>query len=114
MRPTASFRPVSVSNTALASTNRCRVIGPALRLDAGLRLAEFEALDAAVLDVNLNGTYVWPLAEKLHSRRVPYLLLTGFGAALDVPTAARSAPRMEKPIREGMLGQTLTRLLTSA
>lgn len=74
------------------------VIGPATSLQAALALAEREPLHGAVLDVYLAGKYVWPAAEKLAERRVPFVLLTGFGAGLDVPVEFTAAPRLGKPI----------------
>ena len=43
-----------------------------------LRLAEQEALDGAVLDVNLNGDWCFPIAEVLRRRGVPFIFLTGY------------------------------------
>lgn len=92
----------------------CMVLGPATRLDSAVALAESERLDAAVLDVNLDGTYVWPLTELLAARRVPYILLTGFGAALELPEHCRTAPRLDKPIRPRALLGVLEDLLRPA
>jgi DNA-binding response OmpR family regulator len=47
------------------------VVGPADRLEAALDLAANEALDGAVLDVNLDGVAVWPLATLLRKRGIP-------------------------------------------
>lgn len=55
------------------------VIGPVARLEQGLRLIEEEAaIDAAVLDVNLGDSDVYPLAERLVQREVPILFATGY------------------------------------
>lgn len=74
------------------------VIGPAHSLDAALSLASRETLDAALLDVSLNGAYSWPVAEMLSQRGVPFLIVTGFGASLEVPVPYRSVPRLGKPV----------------
>ena len=66
------------------------VVGPADRLDTALALARAAPIDAAVLDVNLAGSMVWPVATALQQRGIPYVLLTGFGAYLDAPAEHRA------------------------
>lgn len=65
----------------LLSDMGCHVVGPACRLEDALELAEAGPLDAAVLDVNLNGRSVCPVAERLHARGVPIVYATGYGLA---------------------------------
>ncbi len=79
------------------------VVGPADRLESALALAETEQLDAAVLDVNLAGIQVWPVANVLHQRGVPFVLLTGFGSSIEVPATCRAAQRLDKPFNETVL-----------
>lgn len=87
------------------------VLGPATSLEAGMALTG-ERLDGAVLDVNLGGPFVWPIAEALRARAVPFLLLTGFGSALDVPPSIADAPRLAKPVDQAVLLKTLRGLLS--
>ena len=83
------------------------VVGPADRLESALRLAQTEALDGAVLDINLAGVYVWPVADAPHARGVPFVLLTGFGKGLDLPPSCRRAPLLTKPVRPPELAAAL-------
>jgi DNA-binding response OmpR family regulator len=71
-----------------------------------------EALDAAVLDINLGGEMVFPVAEALKARRVPFLFLTGYTA----PTGAADfgAPILNKPFNGEELESALNRLLETA
>ncbi len=92
----------------------CAVLGPALRLEAAMVLMRGEELDAAVLDVNLAGQFVWPLAEALASRNVPFLFLTGFGAELEFPPAYAAVRRLEKPVMPGAIVQAVASLLTGS
>ncbi len=85
----------------------CRVIGPALRLGTAIPLAQTAPLNAAVLDVNLAGEYVWPVAGILASRGVPFIFLTGCGAALEFPADFAAFPRLEKPAVPGLVVRTL-------
>lgn len=54
------------------------VVGPAHSLAEGLALVDREPLDAAVLDVNLNGEDSREVAERLVARGVPFVLATGY------------------------------------
>ena len=59
-----------------------QVIGPAGRVDAALRLVD-EAmagggLNAAVLDLNLNGAWATPIADRLFGLKIPFLFVTGY------------------------------------
>jgi CheY-like chemotaxis protein len=58
----------------------CTVIGPFGDLDHALTAAVDENPDLAVLDINVGGRMVFPLADMLTSRGGPLLLLTGYGS----------------------------------
>lgn len=60
-----------------------RVIGPSATLSAALRLATDEAIDVALLDVNVGGGQVTEVADKLLERRIPFLFVTGMGRLPD-------------------------------
>lgn len=74
----------------------CVVVGPVGRLDAALQLATDEVLDAAVLDVSVRGGKVYPVAEQLLARGIPFLLASGYGEWA-LPEAFRDRPRLTKP-----------------
>lgn len=57
----------------------CTIVGPFGRLADALRAAQSDGIDGAVLDVNVAGEKVFPVAELLAGRRVPFLLLSGYG-----------------------------------
>lgn len=57
----------------------CVVIGPFASVSDALEAARTETLDLAVLDVNLRGEKVYPVAEVLAERGVPFVLLSGYG-----------------------------------
>jgi CheY-like chemotaxis protein len=75
----------------------CVVVGPVSKLDAVMRLAGEEALDAAVLDVNIRGAQVFPVAERLLARNIPFVLVTGYGDWA-LPEAFRHQPHLTKPV----------------
>ncbi len=59
--------------------HRCEVIGPFSRLADGIAAAQTRCPDAALLDVNLRGEKVFPLADLLDRCGVPFVLLSGYG-----------------------------------
>jgi DNA-binding response OmpR family regulator len=71
------------------------VVGPVGGLEAGLVLAE-EDLDAAVLDVNLEGAYSFPIADRLADRAIPFMFVTGYDDWA-LPACYRDIPRVAKP-----------------
>jgi CheY-like chemotaxis protein len=87
----------------------CEVVGPAGRLAAATALAQTEAVDLAVLDVNLAGQPIYPVATELARRGIPFVFSTGYGAAgIDEPFRGR--PVLQKPFAQ----QELVRILQSA
>ena len=57
----------------------CVVVGPCATLAEATAAAASEQLDFAFLDVNLRGEKVYPAAEILAGRGVPFVLLSGYG-----------------------------------
>ena len=89
----------------------CAVVGPAHALDVALDLARTEdGLDAAVLDVNLAGQPVFPVADALRAKGVPAIFSTGYGEA-SLREADRGSPVLQKPFRAGDLAKALTAAL---
>lgn len=75
----------------------CRLVGPAMRLDqADAMLEEAAGADVALLDVNIGGRPVFPLAEKLSARGVPLVLATGYGRD-GLPEEWRGTTVLSKP-----------------
>jgi DNA-binding response OmpR family regulator len=74
-----------------------RVIGPCARLSGALKLAAREAIDAALLDINLAGEPCCPLADLLRRKGVPFAFLTGYGGTV-IPAAFRDVPILTKPV----------------
>jgi CheY-like chemotaxis protein len=84
----------------------CTVIGPAANLDEALALAADSEIDVALLDVNLAGRPVFPVADLLRARGVPYIFASGYGES-GVSDDHRGAPVLQKPFRESDLARVL-------
>ncbi|CAL8981461.1 Sensor histidine kinase RcsC [Rhodoplanes sp. P11] len=66
--------------------------------------------DVAVLDVNLDGVEVYPVAERLRDCGIPFVFTTGYGAdGLDPGWA--HMPVVQKPFRSDMLARALEAVL---
>ncbi len=115
----ASLRILVVEDNFLAAEvvrdvlegSGCTVVGPVGRLAEGVRLAQDEQLDGAVLDVNLNGEWCFPIANALRDRAVPFVFLTGYGDATVLPHDLRSARRLAKPILGSQLIEVLIEII---
>jgi CheY-like chemotaxis protein len=84
----------------------CEVVGPAARLAAALDTVERERLDLAILDVNVAGEPIYPVAEALLARSVPFVFSTGYGSA-GIKDAFRDRPVLQKPFAQHDLKQKL-------
>jgi PAS domain S-box-containing protein len=89
------------------------VIGPVPTTAEASRLAEEANLSAAVLDVNLGGDMIDPVAARLLARGIPFVFVTGYDARRVLPEALRGAPALRKPIDAAVLVEALNGLLTA-
>jgi len=87
----------------------CTVIGPAAQIADALAIIERVPVDAAVLDVNLNGSTSYRIADALAARRLPFLFITGYGEA-GLEPAYRGHPVVQKPFTTEVLQQALKEL----
>jgi CheY-like chemotaxis protein len=91
----------------------CVVVDVAGTLARGVALAAELAIDGAILDINLGGEKVFPVAERLAERGVPFVFCTGYGLA-GVPDDFAKAPTLAKPYDQHQLHDLLISGLTSA
>ncbi len=62
-----------------------QVIGPYARNDDALAAIQQEHIAGAMLDLNVNGEAVYPVADALASRHIPFILVTGYDLAKHRP-----------------------------
>lgn len=78
------------------------VVGPVARVERALDLIEREAIDGALLDVNLGVERSYPIADALSARNCPFVFTTGYGEAGLAP-AHCGRPVLRKPLtRDGL------------
>lgn len=116
-----SFRPsiliveddalVAMEMEARVSALGYTVIGPAPTVASARRLLDTETPDAALLDVNVRGERVTPIAERLREDGVPYALVTGYARLHFSDPALETAPKLGKPVNERDLMSMLRSLL---
>jgi CheY-like chemotaxis protein len=81
----------------------CEVVGPAASLPAALELAHSEPLDAAVLDMTIAGTMIWPVAWELRRRQVSFVFLSAYHGRGAVAAPFAATPCLEKPLEQNHL-----------
>ena len=75
-----------------------KVIGPAATIERAFALlAQIPTPDGAILDVNLGGEPVFPLADALIDRGVPLIFTTGYDPTT-LPERFAHVATCEKPI----------------
>jgi CheY-like chemotaxis protein len=84
----------------------CAVVGPAARLNSAIEMAQSESFDIAILDVNLAGESIYPVAELLSERKHPFVFSTGYGGA-GIKDPYRDRPVVQKPFSQQDLKRTL-------
>ena len=74
------------------------VAGAAGSVAEATELAKRAEFDLAILDVNLNGEEVYPVADILVGRGLPFIFVTGYGGR-GLPAAYRNRPTLQKPFQ---------------
>ena len=86
------------------------VSGIASRVDKALEIVRGEAIDFAVLDINVAGRKSFPVADVLRERDIPFIFATGYGSqGLDAGYEAEALVR--KPFERNELAQVIDRVL---
>jgi DNA-binding response OmpR family regulator len=75
----------------------CEVVGPVARVADGVRIANSARLDGAILDINVAGASVFPVARELAQRNIPFVFVSGYGED-NLPQEWRGRPRLQKPV----------------
>lgn len=85
------------------------IAGEAGDIDEGVRLVQATDFDIAILDVNVNGKVITPVAEAVQLRGRPFVFATGYGSQ-GLPEKFRERPTVQKPFQM----ETLARIVEAA
>ena len=88
----------------------CQVAGVAAKPTDALAMIGQAPIDAAILDLNLNGHDSYAIADALKERDIPFLFSTGYTAVM-VDDRFRDRPFLQKPFRQEDLETVLATLL---
>ena len=89
-----------------------RVLGPAATVAGALRLLDGTTTpDVALLDVNLHGEMVTPVAAALRSRGVPFVLASAYDEPQLLAEALAGVPNVGKPFDPRQLLAALTQAM---
>jgi len=88
-----------------------KVVASAAQLKKACELATTATFDVALLDVNLGGEFVFPVARILRDRKIPFLFSTGYGAP-SIDQEFSNAPAITKPFSVEQLDEKLRAVLT--
>jgi CheY-like chemotaxis protein len=82
-------------------------------INEAVKLAGITEFDVAILDVNVNGKVISPVADVLKARNRPFIFATGYGTQ-GVPEGYRDRPALQKPFQIESLRQALDTTLRGA
>jgi CheY-like chemotaxis protein len=85
-----------------------RVAAEAGEIAEALKLAQSTDYDFAILDVNVNGKVISPVADLIKARNRPFIFATGYGSS-GLPEEYRDRPALQKPFQL----ETLARMIDS-
>lgn len=89
----------------------CESVTAAATVNQALALIDTKVFDAAMLDVNLNGSTSYPLAEVLAARGIPFIFATGYNGH-GVVKGYSDRPLLRKPFQLNDLIKVLTPLFS--
>jgi len=90
-----------------------QIVGPVCTMADALKAARHDDFDAAILDINLGDELVYPVADILVERGVPFIFVTGYDAE-GVDRRFRDVPVLQKPVEQEMLQRLFARGRTPA
>ncbi len=83
-------------------------------VDDALKIIENEEISLAVLDINLGDQTSLPVAQKLHSMNIPFVLATGYGDVGSILSGYPDAPVVQKPFTKESLTEKLFAVLAAS
>jgi CheY-like chemotaxis protein len=91
----------------------CVVIGPVCYVPEAIQRLHESRPDGAILDINVSGEMVFPVADALDEAQVPFMIITGYTRD-HVPERHRMRPFLQKPYSAAALVSMLVQMLDEA
>ncbi len=88
-----------------------QIVGPATRIEEAIELAETAQINAALLDVNLNGKRSDAVAEILARRQIPFVFATGYGSSSPGHQHLTGAEVLQKPYQPQQMLSALVKAM---
>ena len=89
-----------------------RIVADAGEISEAIRLAQSIDFDLAILDVNVNGKVISPVADLIRARNRPFIFATGYGSS-GLPEEYRDRPSLQKPFQIETLARVIENTLKS-
>ena len=89
------------------------IAGDAGDIDEAVRLVQATDFDIAILDVNVNGKVISPVADLIKARGRPFIFATGYGSS-GLPEEYRDRPALQKPFQLETLARMIDATLKDA
>ena len=89
-----------------------RVVAEAGEISEAIRLLQSTEFDFAILDVNVNGKVISPVADLIKARNRPFIFATGYGSS-GLPEEYRDRPALQKPFQLETLARMIDNTLKS-
>ena len=84
-----------------------KVLGPVASIAEATAIIEAQAVDLALLDINVRGEFIYPLTKKLAERNIKFVFSTGYDE-VSIPSNLRQTPCVRKPFTPEKLIATLS------
>ncbi len=88
------------------------VVGPVAKLEVALEVAREETFSAAILDVTIRGGDLFPVAEILRDRKIPFAIASGYGDWA-LPEASKDQALLPKPFNQNEMETAVSAMFPS-
>lgn len=99
---------VAMAITEMMTELGYKIVGPYSRISEAMAALKNGGIDGAVLDINLCGQLVYPLADTLVAEGIPFVFVTGYGAE-SMERRFSNVPTLQKPIERDALHRIFVR-----
>jgi CheY-like chemotaxis protein len=83
-----------------------KIAAEAGEIAEAIRLVQSTDFDLAILDVNVNGKVISPVADLIKARNRPFIFATGYGSS-GLPEEYRDRPSLQKPFQIETLARAI-------